>query len=99
MANDYVFVDEYFQGASKITEPIKFGMGCIKIDRNDINYENERVSSTSVDVLFRFYWNKIQPANLRKRVDKVKLKSNEEDKWIGDSSGKTILKSYKIPIH
>lgn len=99
MANDYVFVDEYFQGASKIAKQTEFGMGCIKIDLNDIYYENERVPSTSVDVLFRFYWNKIQPANLRKRVDKVKLKSNEEDKWIGDSSDKTILKSYKIPIH
>lgn len=99
MANDYVFVDEYFQGASKIAKQTEFGMGCIKIDLNDIYYENERVPSTSVDVLLWFYWDKVQPAHLRKRVDKVKLKSNEEDEWIGDSSDKTILKSYKIPIH
>lgn len=98
MANDYVPVDEYFQGACEIAKQIEFGMGCIEIDWNDFNYENERVPSTSVDVLLRFHRNKIQSANLRKRVNKVKLKSYEEDQWIGNSSDETVLKDYKIPI-
>jgi len=32
VANDYVPVDEYFQGACEIAKQIEFGMGCIEID-------------------------------------------------------------------
>lgn len=59
MANDYVFANEYFQGASKVAKQVEFGMGRIKTDWDDINYEDERISPASMDVFLWFYWIKI----------------------------------------
>lgn len=85
MANDYVLVDEYFQGTCEGTKSSEFGMGCVEANRDDFDNENERVPSASMDVLLRFHWNTVQSDRLRKIVHKVNRHSSKEDKWIDNS--------------
>ncbi len=98
MANDYVFADEHFQITCQGTKSFKFGMGCTKVDLNDINNENEWVSSTSMDILLRFHWNTIQSNYWRKGINQVIRCSSEKDKWIDNSDQSTIRKIHQVPF-